>query len=767
MSEKINPMYFPIFRILLSYGVGIIFGILYSPARFIHLFACMQVILILFLIVYLINYKRINTLRFWYLPALAVYLFFILAGIYNILLNDPRTHSDYFANRRFSSLLITADEPGYNHGRYLRFKAIINGGFEKTLDHRFYRQASGLLMVSLKDTSQIIKNGDVLLIPNTCSLIPGLKNPAGFDYAGFENNHQIYHQCLIPEGEIIRLQGRHSIRSWAFYIQAQAGLIINKNIKNQAAASFLDAMIAGLRSNLPAQLYTAFSRTGTVHIISISGMHVQIVYFMLGWLVFFLKKSKYRTLRTIRKLFLISTIWLYAMISGFSPAVCRCALAITLMILTENFDRKVAGPLMLSLSAFLLLLIQPWLLADMGFQLSYLAVAGLHLFQSGIYKLINFPNRLLRQVWNLCSTSIAAQVLTFPLCLYYFHQFPVYFLFANLLIIPLTGLILYVGLALLVFSLIPFLEKIIILAYNYLYQLMSWLLDTISNLPGSVVENIYPGAVTISLIMLLILVTHSYITTKKIKALREVLVICCLIAVSNLYVTLQACQIHKILFLDTQKANGLCFLDGTNAWLMGPKLPDSLTYERIYKPALASMNILHVHLMGEKFHSAHLQVNHNLISFYAADLRIVEISDYFKNVSGNSCLLAGAENTALRKNRLKLVLATQSAPDYSRKRYSGQNYSGSHFNAPDYSTKRFYAPDYSARHDNSDWPYNSNQRTCSNSRDSSTRCTDKPDLLIAASTLGKTALNKLVLVGSKNQISIYSLKNQGAYEISL
>lgn len=662
MSNAVNPLRFPILRILLSYVMGITIGIIFFPEFLMFYIGATLAVFFAMLLLYLIFYQQIKTLRYWYLPALLVYPFFVVAGIFLTLLNDPRTRSDYFPKQHLKFLVITADEPGYIHGKFLRFKAVVNAGAtainRTAISQSDYREASGLIMISMTDTTRHVNNGDVFLIPDSANLISGPKNLAGFDYQYFEGIHQVFYQCTLSAGEFIPLPARHSLRSWAFGLQAVCGQIIGNYITDVSAAAFLTAMIAGLRTNLPPQLYTAFSRTGTVHIISISGMHVQIVYFLLGGLIFLIRKTKNRGLILFRKLFLTVLIWIYAMISGFSPAVCRCALAITLLIFTENMDRKVAGPLMLSLSAFLMLLYQPWLLADMGFQLSYMAVAGLHLFQSTIRQLIYFNHRLLREIWNLCATSIAAQLLTFPLCLYYFHQFPVYFLLANLLIIPLTGLILYIGLALVTFSFIPVIGRMIASLYHILYLLMNYLLNKISTLPGAVIDNLYPDLMTVILIMMGVFLVLRYLEFKEITTLKPLMVVVSLLLAENFYFTLYHFKQHEIVFVNSKEPIGICILDGTQAFIINPNLPDSTVYQRVFRPTLASRGIQQVVLVNSNFKNDHLLINSNMISFYSAELMILKTRLSKNTVGFGSPDKKWKYLTNTKKNRIRLLYIT-------------------------------------------------------------------------------------------------------------
>ena len=129
----------------------------------------------------------------------------------------------------------------------------------------------------------------------------------------------------------------------------------------------------------------------------------------------------------------------------------------TCIALGKNYFKATAIYNSLAASAFLLLCYNPYFLWDVGFQLSYLAVVGIVVFQKPLYNLMYIKNKWVDKVWQLIAVSLAAQVFTFPICIYYFHQFPVLFLIANIIAVPLSGIILYAEIGLLAFSWVPFL----------------------------------------------------------------------------------------------------------------------------------------------------------------------------------------------------------------------------------------------------------------------------------------------------------------------
>jgi competence protein ComEC len=184
----------------------------------------------------------------------------------------------------------------------------------------------------------------------------------------------------------------------------------------------------------------SYTNTGVVHIIAISGMHLALIYGILVLITSPLKKIK--TLKTFRILIIIAGLWIFSIMAGAQASVLRSALMFTCIAVAELAERKTSVYNSLAVSALILLCYNPFWIWDLGFQLSFAAVLGILVFYKSIYNWISFQNRLVDTIWKTLAVSIAAQILTTPISLYYFHQFPVLFLFTNLLAVPLSTLIL-------------------------------------------------------------------------------------------------------------------------------------------------------------------------------------------------------------------------------------------------------------------------------------------------------------------------------------
>ena len=200
-------------------------------------------------------------------------------------------------------------------------------------------------------------------------------------------------------------------------------------------------MLIGYKDDLDKNLVQSYTNTGVVHIIAISGMHLALIY---GLLVLLTVPLKRRTkLKGLRLLFILVALWLFTLLAGAQASVVRSAVMFTCIAFGEALSKRASIYNTLAMSAFLLLIYNPFWLWDVGFQLSYAAVLSIVIFYKPIRNWFYFPNKSIDFVWKIMAISIAAQLLTTPISLYHFHQFPVLFLFTNIVAVPLSSIILF------------------------------------------------------------------------------------------------------------------------------------------------------------------------------------------------------------------------------------------------------------------------------------------------------------------------------------
>jgi competence protein ComEC len=338
-----------------------------------------------------------------------------------------------------------------------------------------WHQADGQVAIFLPHSPEAdrLQYGQQLLIKG--ALTPPAKpaNPYQFDYRRYLTLKHIQWQAYLPEGswQVIGLQPENALVAISLQVRKTLEAAFKTHILTKREATIANALVLGVQDDLDASLRDAYARTGTMHVLAVSGLHVGLLY---GVLLFFLKHLRRgRKSRLVIFLFIVGVVWFYAFVTGLSASVLRSVWMFSLVELGLLLRRKSSVLNTLAAVAMLLLMYDPNFLFDVGFQLSFLAVAGIVLLQPLFLKLWYPEQKLVRWIWELFAISIAAQMATFPLSLYYFHQFPVYFWVGNLLAVPLTSLGLYIGVAFMLLFWLPYANAFI----GFLLKWNLWILN--------------------------------------------------------------------------------------------------------------------------------------------------------------------------------------------------------------------------------------------------------------------------------------------------
>ena len=335
-------------------------------------------------------------------------------------------------------------------------------------------------------------------------------NPGQFDYATFLRFHQIHYANYINEWD--KKGSTFNFLRYPTLIRNKALEVLKENVIIKSHFPIVSALVLGYKDELSNHTKHSFSSTGAMHVLAVSGLHVGIIYFILKSIITLF--TFYQRNLVFRNILVLIGIWIYALITGMSPSVLRACTMLSFLIIAEVFNRNANVYNVLSASAILLLIINPYLIMQVGFQLSYLAVLGILYIQPKMEKIWAPKYWLIQKIWTITTVSIAAQISTFPLGLLYFHQFPNYFLISNLVVIPAAFLILSLGILIIVLSF----SKIIVGFISYLLQhvLNSLLLVIrhIESIPGSLTEGL---SISIFETMLIYLFIASILISLKFK----------------------------------------------------------------------------------------------------------------------------------------------------------------------------------------------------------------------------------------------------------
>lgn len=269
-------------------------------------------------------------------------------------------------------------------------------------------------------------------------------------------------------------------KRFLFRSQEYISDVFRKNLPDSLAC-FATALCIGEKEGLSKFLQSDYTACGLSHILAVSGMHLGLVVIALQKMLYFLRK-KVRW----QALILIAFIWGFAFLAGASAAVLRAAVMYSITLAGPLFYRKAKAENGIVASLFILLLLDPANAFDVGFQLSYAAIISIFWIYPRLYHLLFFKNKILQASWNLVALSITAQLLTAPLCLFYFKQFPNYFLLANLWAIPISTIVLYALLLLLVIQPITWLAGVWKLVCAFSIHYLNLIIHKIACVPGAV-----------------------------------------------------------------------------------------------------------------------------------------------------------------------------------------------------------------------------------------------------------------------------------------
>ena len=312
-----------------------------------------------------------------------------------------------------------------------------------------------------------------------------------FSYKKYLQNRQVFHQVYLEPGQW-RKTGIRSVNPLLDFADRCRKAFLETfrefGITGQDFA-LVSALLLGNTEYLDAEIRQEFSYAGATHVLSVSGMHVAIVYIAADRMLFFLKRS--RKSRKIHTLLIISFIWLYALITGLSTPVVRASLMFSLVAASNLLRRSSEGYNILAVSAFLQLWINPYDITQVGFQLSYLAVLGIFALYQPFNEVIASENRLVTWIWPVVAVSLAAQLATSPLAAYYFNMFPVYFLLTNLVVVPLSSLIIYFAIALLALGAVGVTFHFLALPLQWSLWFMRESIGEIQSWPGAVIDSLH------------------------------------------------------------------------------------------------------------------------------------------------------------------------------------------------------------------------------------------------------------------------------------
>jgi competence protein ComEC len=416
-------------------------------------------------------------------------VFMVLIGFLRTKQTDQSLNQTHFSKQNYSELLVTVDDTPTVRGKSVRMVLKVVGGKESNE----FSPCIGKIMayLAIDSLSTQLRYGDVLTIRNRAQTTDSIKKFGKFDYRKFLARKQIFHTIYLNQHSWQKVDenGGSTVRAYAIDVRDDFLTTLSQQGIIGAEYAVTCAILLGYGAELTPELRKSYQNSGTVHILSVSGLHVGLFAMVMMYLLFFLRGKRWKLL--LKAIIVLTCIWSYALITGFAPSALRSAIMFSFVTVGKCMERQTSVYNSLATSAIVQLFYDPMMLYALGFQFSYLAVIGIVMTNRLFTKLWTPKYKISKYIWECVTVSIAAQLTTTPLSIYYFNQFPNYFIFANVIASPLSVLIIPLGMAILVSAPI---SSVLAGIFGKLLNFTIWILNQsvsiIERLPFSVWKNL-------------------------------------------------------------------------------------------------------------------------------------------------------------------------------------------------------------------------------------------------------------------------------------
>lgn len=496
---------YPILRLLISLVIGIIIAYNFE-LYFIKWYWIIPIIAILSFLAF--PRKYLFPYRYRYFSGSYVYFVFFIFGILLSQYHTSQIKASYFGKNvnTADKFVVRITEPPQQTAKTI--KLFVEVEEYKSGDKSNKSSGKAILYLQKDSAAQSLSYGEMLVINKSLKKIPPPSSPDQFDYAAFLALQDIYYQQYITANDWLKISEgtRYDIVKYANALRVKLLEILQQNNLQGDELSVAAGMLLGQRDLLSPELRNSYAGAGAMHILCVSGLHVGIIFLIINFLLRNLSNNRRQLI--LKAFILLISVWFYALLTGLSPSVVRSATMFTFIIIGQNYGRRVNIISSISASALVLLVLNPNLLFDLGFQLSYSAVFSIVLLQKYIVELWTPLNGVLYWTWQLVSVSIAAQIGTAPFSIYYFHQFPNLFIITNIIVIPAAYIVIVLGIIVLMFSFIPVVSTLLGKTLSYFLFGLNYIITYIEQLPYAVSRDLYINS-SIFLVLILIIISLS------------------------------------------------------------------------------------------------------------------------------------------------------------------------------------------------------------------------------------------------------------------
>jgi len=559
----------PLLRPLVALSVGIVACYHLKLQTFTLLFAFATTLILAILFALLSKYFKY---KYNWLRGLIFYLIFICIGSLLVFIKNENNNATSLNNLTTTpkNVLLTLQEPITVKEKSFKTIARANAIFINNQ----WQPVSGnvLLYFKKQDSLPQLQYGSQIIVTAALQNIGNSGNPGTFNYREYCLFQGIVKQAFLNKKDYINLNQQKTffLNKWIFFARDKMLNALRNNISGNNELSLAEALLIGYRDDLDRDLVKAYSNTGVVHIIAISGMHLGMIYGLL--LLLFKPFRKKSITKIIKPIVIVLVLWGFSFIAGAAPSILRSAVMFSFIAVGESFGKRSNIYNNLAASAFVIILFNPFSLWDVGFQLSYAAVLSIVLFSKHINNWFYFKNKLLKGFWSLNAVTLSAQILTLPFVLYHFHQFPVLFLITNLVAVPLSGFILYSELIILFFVWWPAAAHFIGLITEKLITLLNNFIQHVNNFPFVVWPNLQINIMQAIVLFLLLAFMAAWLLNKKTNMLLSGLLTASIFFGIRCFDFIKREQQQKIIVYNVPQHKAIDIISGRNYEFVGDSI---------------------------------------------------------------------------------------------------------------------------------------------------------------------------------------------------
>ncbi len=407
----------------------------------------------------------------------------------------------------------------------------------------------------------VLKPGTLIACRGNLRLIENSGEIGETDYKSWANRKGIYYTAKIPLSNVrvIDIQPVNILYRIRDRIKDFIYAVYEKYRIPKHELAVLSALTIGDKTLLDTGLRTSFSTAGLMHVLAVSGLHVGIIYLIVLFLLRPL--DRFPSGKIFRVVVSIIILFFYAFLTGLSASVLRASVMFSFLVFGEAMGKRYTSVNSLFASAVILLFYDPLIIFDIGFQLSYLAVFSIFLFYEPINSWFYFENRFADKIWSLCALALAAQLGTTPISLYYFNQFPTYFLVGNLLIVPLVGVVIQLAIILLALSFFDPFANIVAWILKFLLHIIVTYSNAITSMPFSKIENIFFDRFILVLLYIFLGAVYSFYVNPKPRYLIQSSMIVFFLVLYSFLLNFTVVNQRREIFATRETSPTLIFVD--------------------------------------------------------------------------------------------------------------------------------------------------------------------------------------------------------------